>query len=55
MLWDVYNIRDVAWGMLPSEDALVFVDNHDTQRGHGSADDPLTFRQMNDYKKAQAS
>lgn len=25
-----------AWGFLPSEQALVFVDNHDNQRGHGS-------------------
>src|SRR5690554_117981 len=23
------------WGMLPSSDALVFVDNHDRERGHG--------------------
>ena len=25
-----------AWGFLPDEDALVFVDNHDNQRGHGA-------------------
>lgn len=26
-----------SWGMLPSSSAVVFVDNHDNQRGHGSA------------------
>lgn len=26
-----------SWGMLPSDAAMVFVDNHDNQRGHGSA------------------
>ena len=25
-----------AWGFLPDNDALVFVDNHDNQRGHGA-------------------
>jgi alpha-amylase len=24
-----------GWGLLKNESALVFVDNHDTQRGHG--------------------
>lgn len=26
-----------AWGFLPSTEAVVFVDNHDNQRGHGGA------------------
>jgi alpha-amylase len=27
-----------AWGMYPSQNALVFVDNHDNQRGHGAGE-----------------
>ena len=54
-LKEVFHIKDGAPGMLPSKDALIFVDNHDNQRGHGSADNPLTFRKMKDYKKAQVS
>jgi alpha-amylase len=33
-----------AWGMLPSTEAVVFVDNHDNQRGHGSGGDILMHR-----------
>ena len=25
-----------AWGLLPSSDAVVMIDNHDNQRGHGA-------------------
>lgn len=25
-----------GWGFMPSDKALVFVDNHDNQRGHGA-------------------
>lgn len=35
------------WGMLPSRDALVFVDNHDTQR---STDRPLIYKDGKIYK-----
>ena len=28
---------DYNWGMVPSDRAFVFVDNHDNQRGHGGA------------------
>nr|AYV99593.1 venom polypeptide [Dolopus genitalis] len=40
------------WGMLPSKDALVFIDNHDNQRG----DDPniLTYKNAKQYKMATA-
>lgn len=31
-----------AWGFLPSTEAVVFVDNHDNQRGHGGAGSILT-------------
>ncbi|BBN83725.1 hypothetical protein PA25_37100 [Pseudoalteromonas sp. A25] len=32
-----------AWGMMPSYKAVVFVDNHDNQRGHGGAGNVVTF------------
>ena len=44
---------DEGWGMLKPEDAFVFVDNHDNQRGHGGGGDPLYFGRPKDYKKAQ--
>lgn len=38
-------------GMLPSGDALVFVENHDNQRGHGAGGDRiLTFYEPKAYK-----
>ncbi|XP_071491164.1 alpha-amylase A-like [Diadema antillarum] len=43
-----------SWGMLPSHQALVFVDNHDNQRGHGGAGDILTHMNSVPYKKALA-
>ncbi len=32
-----------GWGFLPSYQAVVFVDNHDNQRGHGGAGNVITF------------
>ena len=29
-------LGSTAWNWLPSDRALVFVDNHDNQRGHGA-------------------
>jgi len=44
-----------GWGMLASNNALVFIDNHDNQRGHGAGGDMiLTFRVPKLYKMAQA-
>ncbi|XP_026461805.1 alpha-amylase 1-like [Ctenocephalides felis] len=44
-----------AWGMLPDDKALVFVDNHDNQRGHGSGgSEILTHKQPKQYKMAIA-
>jgi alpha-amylase len=44
-----------GWGFLPSGDALVFVDNHDNQRGHGAGgDDVLTYKNARQYKMATA-
>lgn len=36
-----------AWGLLPSQDALVFIDNHDTQR---SSPNILTYKASKLYK-----
>ncbi|WDE03255.1 alpha-amylase family protein [Thalassomonas viridans] len=33
-----------AWGFLPSSSAVVFVDNHDNQRGHGGGGSVITFQ-----------
>ncbi|RME09795.1 MAG: ATPase [Ardenticatenia bacterium] len=33
-----------AWGFMPSDKALVFVDNHDNQRGHGGGGDVVTYK-----------
>jgi alpha-amylase len=44
-----------GWGFLPSQDALVFVDNHDNQRGHGAGGgDVLTHKLGKNYKMATA-
>lgn len=43
------------WGFLPSNEALVFVDNHDNQRGHGAGgEDILTYKNGKQYKMAVA-
>jgi alpha-amylase len=42
----------VGWGMMPDGNALVFIDNHDNQRGHGGGGDLLTFREPKLYKMA---
>ncbi|XP_075237093.1 alpha-amylase 1-like [Lycorma delicatula] len=43
------------WGLLNDSDALVFVDNHDNQRGHGAGGaDILTYKVAKEYKMAVA-
>ncbi|XP_037948725.1 alpha-amylase 1-like [Teleopsis dalmanni] len=43
------------WGFLPSDLALVFVDNHDNQRGHGAGGaDVLNYKTSKQYKMATA-
>lgn len=42
------------WGFLPSDRALVFVDNHDNQRGHGGGGAILTHKSSRQYKMATA-
>ena len=39
--------------MLDSGHALVFVDNHDNQRGHGAGGNMLTFNSPHDYMLGQ--
>ncbi|CAM4239143.1 alpha-amylase [Pseudoalteromonas byunsanensis] len=41
-----------AWGMMPSYKAVVFVDNHDNQRGHGGAGNVVTFEDRKLYDLA---
>lgn len=40
-----------AWGLLPSEQAFIFVDNHDNQRGGGEI---LTYKSAQRYVMATA-
>ncbi|XP_058467619.1 alpha-amylase A-like [Malaya genurostris] len=43
------------WSFLSSHLALVFVDNHDNQRGHGAGgDNVLTYKDQKQYKMATA-
>ena len=40
-----------GWGMLPGTSAVVFVDNHDNQRGHGAGGpDIITHKDSKLYK-----
>ena len=38
------------WGLMDRKYAVVFIDNHDNQRGSGGGGDVLTFRDSYDYK-----
>ncbi|MEI8346510.1 MAG: alpha-amylase family protein [Pseudomonadota bacterium] len=38
-----------VWGLLPSEKAIVFLDNHDNQRGHGGNVTVLTHKNGRQY------
>ena len=33
-----------SWGLMPSQKAIVFIDNHDKQRGHGGGGSYLTYK-----------
>ncbi|KAJ8322270.1 hypothetical protein KUTeg_000741 [Tegillarca granosa] len=43
-----------AWGMPNTNDAVVFIDNHDNQRGHGGGGGVLTHFEPRPYKLATA-
>ena len=48
------DVVDYNWGMVDSEHAFVFVDNHDNERGHGGGGTVITFEQPRRYKMAVA-
>jgi alpha-amylase len=41
-----------AWGFMPSDNAIVFTDNHDNQRGHGGAGNVVTHKDGQLYNLA---
>ncbi len=41
-----------GWGLAPSSQAVVFIDNHDKQRGHGGGGDYLTYKDGDLYALA---
>ncbi|XP_069940254.1 alpha-amylase A-like isoform X4 [Cherax quadricarinatus] len=43
-------VYDSEEGMAPPYKALVFVDDHDNQRGYGSTGDVLTYKQIREYQ-----
>ena len=45
---------DYGWGMADNDHALIFVDNHDNQRGHGGGGQIITHKQPHDYRLATA-
>lgn len=47
-------VYDQGWGMADYEHAMVFIDNHDNQRGHGGGGNLLTHDDPYKYKMATA-
>ncbi|XP_049852580.1 alpha-amylase 1-like [Schistocerca gregaria] len=43
-----------SWGLVAGNNALVFIDNHDNQRGHGGGGSVITFQTPKLYKMANA-
>ncbi|MGG6293193.1 alpha-amylase [Leptolyngbya sp. AN02str] len=41
-----------SWGLMPSDKAVVFIDNHDKQRGHGGGGTYLTYKAGKLYELA---
>lgn len=53
MLFFVSRNWGEGWGFMPNGNALVFIDNHDNQRGHGAGGSSiLTFWDARLYKMA---
>jgi alpha-amylase len=50
----IHDLDDIASGKLPSQSAIVFVDNHDNQRGHGSGGVVVTYKDGPLYNLANA-
>jgi alpha-amylase len=47
---DLFNLPN--WGFIHSNDAVVFTDNHDNQRGHGGGGDTVTYKNGATYDLA---
>lgn len=45
-------LYDPGWGMADPDRAFVFVDNHDTQRGHAGGGDVVTHKDPEEYLAA---
>jgi alpha-amylase len=50
----IKDLRFIGDGKLPSDKAVVFVDNHDNQRGHGAGGDVVTHKDGSLYNLATA-
>lgn len=50
----IKDLRDIGAGKLPSDRAIVFVDNHDNQRGHGAGGEVVTHKDGSLYNIATA-
>lgn len=50
-LADLETLGEV-WGLAPSDQAVVFIDNHDKQRGHGGGGTYLTYKDQPLYQLA---
>lgn len=54
---DGYTLAQLAtlgesWGLVPTEQAIAFIDNHDKQRGHAGGGDYLTYKDGKRYELA---
>ncbi len=50
-LSDLQHLGD-SWSYTPSEKSVIFIDNHDTQRGHGPSEHVINFKAGSVYKMA---
>ena len=50
----IRDLRFIGDGKLPSDKAVVFVDNHDNQRGHGAGGEVVTYKDGSLYNLATA-
>lgn len=50
------NLKDFKekLGLIPNGDSLIFIDNHDNQRGHGAGGEIITHKKPRNYRIANA-
>lgn len=50
------NLQDFKenWDLIPDGDSLIFIDNHDNQRGHGAGGNIITHKIPRNYRIANA-